>query len=246
MLVALCLILAAGGCYYYLDEVAQGRTHASGPPSPAGIPVVVATAEKKDVPIVIHGVGTVQAYKKVAIKTRVDGQIVKVSFTEGQNVKAGDPLFQIDPRPFRALLAQAKAAKQRDEAQLEGAQLDLDRYGKLIGSGFQSRQSYDQQKATVDALKGSIAADQAQIDTAELNLAYADIRAPIDGLTGQLLVDLGNFVQTNQDTTSSPSPRSSRSSSTSPFPSTPTTTCARTSGRRRSPSSPTAPTTSTS
>jgi membrane fusion protein, multidrug efflux system len=137
----------------------------------------------------------------VSIKTRVDGQITKISFEEGKDVKAGDPLFQIDPRPFQALLEQAQAAKQRDEAQLVGAQLDLERYGKLIGSGFQSRQSYDQQKATVDALKGSIAADQAQIDTAQLNLTYSDIRAPIDGRTGQRLVDLGNLVQTGQGTT---------------------------------------------
>jgi len=115
-------------------------------------------------------------------------------------VKAGDPLFQIDPRPFQATLDQALANKQRDEAQLQGAQLDLERYGKLLAPGFQSRQSYDQQKATVDALKGSIAADQAAIDTARLNLAYADIRSPIDGRTGQRLVDLGNLVTSGQNT----------------------------------------------
>jgi multidrug efflux system membrane fusion protein len=143
----------------------------------------------------------VQAFKTVAIKTRVDGQIMKIAFEEGQDVKKGDPLFQIDPRPFQALLEQAQAAKQRDEAQLIGAKLDLERYSKLIGSGFQSRQSIDQQQATVDALKGSVAADQAQIDTAQLNLAYSDIRAPIDGRTGQRLVDLGNLVQTTQGTT---------------------------------------------
>jgi multidrug efflux system membrane fusion protein len=160
----------------------------------------VVIAAKKDIPVFVRGLGTVQAYKMVNMKTRVDGQIVKISFEEGQEVKAGDPLFQIDPRPFQALLEQAQAAKQRDEAQLAGAQLDLDRYGKLIGSGFQSRQSYDQQKATVDALKGSIASDQAQIDTAQLNLTYSDMRAPVDGRTGQRLVDLGNLVQTSQGT----------------------------------------------
>ena len=201
VLLAVCLILAAGGYWYYADEAAQGRTQAARPPSPAGIPVEVATAEKQDVPVMIRGIGMVQAYNKVAVKTRVDGQIVKVSFTEGQDVKAGDQLFQIDPRPFRALLEQVEAAKQRDEAQLQAAQLDLERYEKLIGSGYQSRQSYDQQKATVSGLKSSIAADQAQIDTAQLNLAYADIRAPIDGRTGQRLVDLGNLVQASQGAT---------------------------------------------
>jgi membrane fusion protein, multidrug efflux system len=200
--IVILVLLAAVGGYFLLDRLEKDKAQAAAAasaPRPA-IPVTVALAEPKDVPVFVRGPGTVQAYKTVSVKTRVDGQIVKISFEEGQEVKAGDPLFQIDPRPFQALLEQAKAAKQRDEAQLEGAQLDLERYGKLIGSGFQSRQSYDQQKATVDALKGSIAADQAQIDTAQLNLAYADIRAPIDGRTGQRLVDLGNLVQTSQGT----------------------------------------------
>jgi multidrug efflux system membrane fusion protein len=115
-------------------------------------------------------------------------------------VKAGDPLFQIDPRPFQATLDQAIANKQRDEAQLVGAQTDLDRFGKLVGQGFQSRQSFDQQKAIVDALKGSIAADEAAIETAKLNLDYANIRSPIDGRTGSRMVDLGNLVQAGQNT----------------------------------------------
>ncbi|MGH8432664.1 MAG: efflux RND transporter periplasmic adaptor subunit, partial [Solimonas sp.] len=149
---------------------------------------------------IVRGIGTVQAYKAVAVKTRVDGQIVKVAFEEGQSVKTGDLLFQIDPAPFKAALDHADAAKRRDEAQLAGARLDLERYGKLIGSGYQSRQSFDQQKATVDALTATVALDQASIDTARVNLAYADIRAPIDGRTGQRLVDLGNVVQANQPT----------------------------------------------
>jgi multidrug efflux system membrane fusion protein len=199
--VATVLIVAAGG-YLFLDQVGRDKARAAAGASPGApaVPVTVGIAEKKDMPVFVRALGTVQAYKSVTVKTRVDGQIVKVSFEEGQDVKAGDPLFQIDPRPFQALLEQAQAAKQRDAAQLLGAELDLERYGKLIGSGFQSRQSYDQQKATVDALKGSIAADQATIDTAQLNLAFADIRAPIDGRTGQRLVDLGNLVQASQST----------------------------------------------
>ena len=198
--VTVAVVLAAG--YFLLEETGRdnARAAAASPTTGPIVPVTVTIAEKQDVPVIVRGIGTVQAYKTVQVKSRVDGQIVKISFEEGQDVKAGDPLLQIDPRPYKALLEQAQAAKQRDEAQLAGAQLDLDRYSKLIGSGFQSRQTYDQQKATVEALKGSIAADQAQIDTAQLNLTYSDIRAPIDGRTGQRFVDLGNLIQASQGT----------------------------------------------
>jgi multidrug efflux system membrane fusion protein len=178
----------------------KARAAASATGQPA-VPVTIAIAQARDVAVVIRGLGNVQAYKTVAIRSRVEGQIVKISFEEGQNVKAGDQLFQIDPRPFQAALDQASANLKKDEAQLEGAQLDLERYGKLVPTGFQSKQSYDQQKATVDSLRASIEADKAQIDNAKLNLSYADIRAPIDGRTGQRLVDLGNMVQANQNTT---------------------------------------------
>jgi membrane fusion protein, multidrug efflux system len=179
-------------------DKARAAASANGQPA---VPVVIAIAEARDVPVVIRGLGNVQAYKTVAIRSRVEGQIVKISFEEGQNVKAGDQLFQIDPRPFQAMLDQANANLKKDEAQLEGAQLDLERYGKLVPTGFQSKQSYDQQKATVDALRASMDADRAQIDNAKLNLSYADIRSPIDGRTGQRLIDLGNMVATNQNTT---------------------------------------------
>jgi multidrug efflux system membrane fusion protein len=201
MVVGVVLVVAAVG-YFFFDQALRDKARAAVAPSgPAGIPVTVAVVEAKDVPVFIRGLGTVQAYKTVTVKTRVDGQIVKVDFHEGQDVKEGDLLFQVDPRPYQAALDRAAAAKQRDEAQLEGAQLDLDRYSKLIGSGYQSRQSYDQQKATVDGLKAAIAGDQAAIDTAKLNLVFSEVRAPIDGRTGQRLVDLGNLVQTSQNTT---------------------------------------------
>jgi multidrug efflux system membrane fusion protein len=198
--IAAVLLIAAGG-YFILGQVERDKARAAAASAtPPGVPVTVGVAEARDVPVFVRGIGTVQAFKAVTVKTRVDGHIVKLLFEEGQEVKEGDPLFQIDPRPFQATLDQAIATKQRDEAQLQGAQLDLERYGKLLAPGFQSRQSYDQQKATVDALKGSIAADQAAIDTARLNLNYADIRAPISGRTGQRLVDLGNLVMTGQST----------------------------------------------
>ena len=194
------LAVAAAG-YFFIDQASRDKARAAAASSaPSGIPVTVGVARTTDVPVYIHGIGTVQAYKMVTVKSRVDGQIMKVAFEEGQEVKAGDPLFQIDPRPFQAALDQATANKQRSEAQLVGAQADLDRYGKLIGSGFQSRQTFDQQKAITDALKGAIAGDQAAIDTAKLNLSYADIRAPIDGRTGSRQVDPGNLVQASQNT----------------------------------------------
>ena len=165
-----------------------------------GVPVIAAVAQAQDVPLVVRGIGTVQAYNMVVIKTRVDGAIVKVSFTEGQDVKAGDPLFQIDPRPFQAALDQAQAAKERNEAQLVSAQLDLYRDRTLSKEGYQSRQSFDEQTAVVRALKGLIASDEAAIVNARLNLDYADIRAPFDGRTGTRLVDIGNLVQAAQAT----------------------------------------------
>jgi len=165
-----------------------------------GVPVTAGTVAAQDVPVFLNGIGTVQAYNMVAIKSRVDGQIVKVDFKEGQDVKEGEPLLQVDPRPFQAALEQAQANSQKDEAQLVGAQLDLDRYEKLIGSGWQTRQSYDQQKATVGQLQASIKGDEAQINTAKLNLSYADIRSPIDGRLGARLVDKGNLVHANDNT----------------------------------------------
>jgi membrane fusion protein, multidrug efflux system len=168
-------------------------------PTP-GIPVTAGTVAVEDVPVFLHGIGTVQAYNTVAIKSRVDGQIVKVEFKEGQDVKEGDLLFQIDPRGYQAALEQAQAAKQKDEANLIGAQADLERYEKLLTPGWQTRQSYDQQKAQVAQLQAAIKGDEAQINTAKINLSYTDIRSPIDGRLGARLVDKGNIVHANDNT----------------------------------------------
>jgi len=164
------------------------------------IPVTDGKAETKDVPVFVTGIGTVQAYNSVSVKSRVDGQITKVFFKEGEEVKAGDPLVQIDPRPFQAALEQAIATKEKDEAQLQGALLNLDRYAKLVIPGYQSRQSYEDQKATVGQLRGAVKADQALIDNAQLNLDYTLVRAPIDGRTGQRMIDIGNYIQGAQST----------------------------------------------
>jgi multidrug efflux system membrane fusion protein len=199
-LVGLVVIAAAGAALWKLSGHEFTGAPKGPPPPPPAVPVVADAAQAQNVPVYVRGLGTVQAFQTVTVRTRVDGNITKVLFTEGQEVKAGDPLFQIDPRPFQAALEQAQAMKTRDEAQLKGAQLDLERYQKLLPTGFQTRQQYDQQIATVGQLKGSIAADQAQIDNAQLNLQYTDIRSPIDGRTGARLVDLGNFVQASQAT----------------------------------------------
>jgi multidrug efflux system membrane fusion protein len=136
----------------------------------------------------------------VSVKTRVDGQIVRVDFSEGQEVKEDDPLFQIDPRPFETALEQAQATKLKDEAQLAGAKLDLERYSKLLGTGYQTRQSYDNQTALVAQLQAALKGDQAAIGNARLNLDYANIRSPIDGRLGARLVDKGNLVHANDNT----------------------------------------------
>jgi len=188
-----------GAGYLFLQHSGRDKAAAAAT-SGAAIPVTTAAAEKKDVPLYVRGIGTVQAYNQAVIKTRVDGAIVKVSFQEGQDVKAGDPLFQVDPRPFQATLDQASANRARNQAQLIGAQLDLTRYIATSKLGYEPIQLRDEQRARVDALKASIVADEAAMQTARLNLDYSDIRAPFDGRTGTRLVDIGNLVQASQAT----------------------------------------------
>src|SRR3984957_14215210 len=180
-----------------LREAVWPAVKAEEAPKPAapGIPVTAGTVEAKDVPVILNGIGSVQAYNMVTIKTRIDGQIMKVAFTEGEEVKAGDPLIEIDPRPYQAALEIAQANKAKDEAQLVSAEADLQRYAQLVGPGFQTKQSYDQQKATVAQLEASIKGDPAQV-----NLPYTDIRAPISGRLGVRLVDIGNIVHAADNT----------------------------------------------
>jgi membrane fusion protein, multidrug efflux system len=192
------IAIAAGAGFGAWQHLADSRAEKA--PAEPRLPVTDGTVEARDVRIQVSGVGAVQAFNTVAVKSRVDGQITQVFFTEGQDVKQGDPLFQVDPRPYQAALDQAVATKQKDAAQLHGAQLDLERDAKLVGPGFQTRQGYEDQLATVGQLQASVKADQAQIESAQLNLHYALIGAPIDGRTGQRVVDLGNYVQANQNT----------------------------------------------
>ncbi len=194
----LALALAAGGVGVWTTRE-RAAPVAAQEPAPA-IPVTVGVVSAQDVPVLLHGIGTVQAFNTIAIKSRVDGTIVAVDFTEGQEVEAGARLFQIDPRPYRAALAQARATMAKDTAQLESAQLDFERSSKLISRGFQTQQAFDQQRATVGQLKAAIEGDQAAIETAELNLEYTNVRAPISGRLGARLVDIGNLVRAGDAT----------------------------------------------
>lgn len=188
-------VVGAGGWFLIHHFTAK-----KAPPPQAVIPVTPGTVAVKDIPVYVRGLGTVQAFNSVAIKSRVDGQITQVLFAEGQEVKAGDSLFQIDPRPYQAALEQAEANFEKDRAQLHGATLDLNRFSKLAEPGYQTRQSVDDQKATVGQVTGTAKADQALIDSSQLNLDYANIKAPFAGRTGARLVDIGNFVQAAQGT----------------------------------------------
>jgi multidrug efflux system membrane fusion protein len=159
------------------------------------VPVAVATAEKRDVPVYLKGLGTVTASNTVSVKSRVDGQLAQVNFKEGQHVKKGELLAVIDPRPFQVALDQAQATLFRDQAQLKDAQLNYERFKSLLNeSGAMSQQQVDTQKASADQLEGAVRGDQAQIDNAKLNLVYSHITAPIDGRIGLRLVDVGNMV----------------------------------------------------
>src|ERR1700712_1449873 len=164
----------------------------------AAVPVTVATVEKTDFPVLLNGLGTVQGFNTVVVRPRVDGQIQQVAFKEGDLVKQGDLLVQIDPRPFQAALDQAKAKKQQDEANLANANLALQRFTKL--GEFATRQQTDTQRSTVAQLTAQIAADDAAIFNAQTQLDYTSVKAPISGIAGLRLVDVGNIVNASTQT----------------------------------------------
>jgi membrane fusion protein, multidrug efflux system len=194
------LVAVWGGYVGWQHRAAANPAAARGAaPSPA-IPVSVATAERRNVPIYLTGLGTVQAFNTVTVKTRVDGELVKVAFTEGQDVKAGDLLAQIDPRPFQAAYDQAVAKKVQDEANLANAKLDLQRFSDLATRNFAPTQQVDTQRATVAQLEAQIRGDQAAIDSAQTQLDYTTIKSPLSGRTGIRLVDQGNIVHATDAT----------------------------------------------
>ncbi|MFT3775513.1 MAG: efflux RND transporter periplasmic adaptor subunit [Minicystis sp.] len=159
------------------------------------VPVVVTKVAQHDMPVYLDGLGNVVASATVTVRPQVDGRLDRVLFREGQEVKKGDVLAQIDPRPFQNQLHLAEAALARDRAQLAGAQRNLDRYSEMRKDGLSSQQQVDDQRATVAQLDATTRADAAQIESAKLNLDYARVTAPIDGVTGVRLVDAGNVVR---------------------------------------------------
>lgn len=175
---------------------AQAEAHKSAP-APA-VPVQTATVQKADFPVYLTGLGTVQGFNTVLVRTRVDGQINRIAFKEGQVVKEGDTLVEIDPRPYQAALDQAKAKKAQDEANLANANLDLQRYTKL--GEFATRQQTDTQRSTVAQLTAQIQADTASIENAQTQLDYATVKAPISGVVGLRQVDVGNIVNASAQT----------------------------------------------
>lgn len=158
------------------------------------VPVLAGAVEEKNVPIYLDGLGTVQAYNTVTVKVRVDGELKKVAFVEGQDVRAGDLIAEIDPAPYQAALDQAKAKKAEDQAQLVNAQVNLKRETDLLAAKIDAQQVYDAQKALTDQLEATVKADDAAIESAQVNLNYTKITSPIDGRTGIRLVDQGNQV----------------------------------------------------
>jgi len=212
---ALLLVLVLGGVWYYRGS--QDKAQAQNPPGQGtgaagtkggkgagggvpAVPVVVATAQKGDLPVYFNGLGTVTAYNTVTVRSRVDGAIVKVNFTEGQFVREGDALVEIDPRPYQVALEQAEGQLAKDQAQLKDVQVDLDRYQLLFKEGVIPKQQLDTQQASVGQSQGSIKADQAAIDSAKLNITYSHIIAPISGRVGLRLVDVGNIVHASDTT----------------------------------------------
>jgi membrane fusion protein, multidrug efflux system len=193
-------VLAAAG-YFGWQRFQVGRhataTNSAQRAAPA-VPVTVMTVEKADFPVYLNGLGTVQGFNTVLVRTRVDGQIEKVAFQEGQLVNQGYLLVQIDPRPYQAALDQAKAKKAQDEANLANANLDLQRYTKL--GEFATRQQTDTQRSTVAQLTAQIAADDAAISNAQTQLDYTSVKAPITGIAGLRQVDIGNIVNASSQT----------------------------------------------
>src|SRR5207302_4871540 len=185
--------LAAGAIAAYSStdsEAKEGRKAAKGPPA---VPVTVASVSQETVPIRLQAIGNVEAYSTVALKARVDGQIVEVNFREGAPVKKGDVLFRIDPRPYEAALRQAEANALRDVAARNQARSQDKRYQDLLEKNFVSKEAYAQIRTNAETAEAVAKASQAALENAHLNLEYCTIRSPLDGYVGRVLLQAGNL-----------------------------------------------------
>ncbi len=197
--IAILVVAALLGGYFihrHRESAADAKKRQGMPPAP----VTTQAISRKTVTLKLDAIGTVEAYSTVTVKSRIDGQILKAGFRQGQMVRRGELLFDLDPKPFQAQLDQAQAVLARDQAQFENARLQTRRDADLVQKGFIAQAKYDTDKATADALGASVDADQAAVQLARLQLGYTRIRSPIDGLAGSILIYPGNLVK-NNDTT---------------------------------------------
>ncbi|HJT16667.1 MAG TPA: efflux RND transporter periplasmic adaptor subunit, partial [Thermoanaerobaculia bacterium] len=164
------------------------------------MPVTVAKAEQKNVPLQIRAIGSVQPVSTVAVRAQVNGELTRVWFTEGQDVRRGQMLFTIDPRPYEAALQQAQANLARDEANQKQAESEALRYAGLVQKDYVTKEDYEKMTSTAEAARATVAADRAAVENARLQVSYCRIVAPIDGRTGGLMVHPGNLVQANSST----------------------------------------------
>lgn len=185
--------LATGGAFA-ITRSSGTAPAAQATAAPAAVPVVAETVKSGDVPIYLSGIGYVQAYNTVVIRSQIQGQLTQIPFIEGGTVHPGDLLAQIDPRPYEAQLDQAKANRDRDKAQLANAQANLQRYLPLLAKGYATSQLVDTQKAQVAQLIAAVKSDEAIIESAQVQLGYTRITAPIDGVTGIRQLDIGNVI----------------------------------------------------
>ena len=189
-----------GLCVFLWTGCSSKKAESQGIPPGYAVPVTTATATLATVPVQVHAIGNVEAHSTVSVKAQVAARVEKAYFTEGQDVRKGDLLFTLDRRPYDTALQQAEANLAKDQAQLENARAEAERYTKLFQEGIVSKEQYDSMRTNADALAASVRADEAAIEKAKIDLSYCTIQAPIDGRTGALLVHPGNLVKDNDAT----------------------------------------------
>jgi multidrug efflux system membrane fusion protein len=190
---AILTVVLAGGGFLYFKRSQPSAQATETKPLPA-VPVIAAAVTSKNVPIYLRGVGTVIAYNTDIVRSQIQGQLTNITFTEGQSVKAGDLLAQIDPRPYEAQIEQLTANRDRDQAQLNNAQANLSRYNQLGDKGYATPQLVETQKAQVAQSQNAVKADQALIDQANVQLSYTRLTSAIPGITGVRQIDVGNII----------------------------------------------------